>query len=368
MPSAPDVHPGSLRSELRATLALAAPAVAQSLLQTLVFLADRFFLGRFSADALAAMQIAGPLTWTLQSVFGAFATGTLALVGRAVGARDPALAGRALRASVGIAVLLGAAVGLAGTLGLHALVGALAGAASSPVREAAIGYLGVVLPAMPVLFVAMVCTTALQASGDTRTPLAIALVTNAVNLGLNGLLIFGNLGCPRLGARGAAIANVTALSVEMLLGLAALADVRRPASLRGAPWTGTVAALRRLAAVSTGAFAERAIYHAGYLVFVRITNGLGAAPMAAHQALLSMESVSFLSADGFGVAAGARAAQRLGAGDAVGARRAGWIATGASTAIVGVVAMALWACGSPSTEISSKGAFFFCRSSFVAEQ
>lgn len=79
-----------LREDLRATLTLtlALAAVAQSLLQILVFLADRFFVGHRSAAALAAMQVAGPLTRTLQSVFGAFGVGTLTVIGRAVGAGD----------------------------------------------------------------------------------------------------------------------------------------------------------------------------------------------------------------------------------------------------------------------------------------
>jgi Na+-driven multidrug efflux pump len=54
---------------------------------------------------------------------------------------------------------------------------------------------------------------------------------------------------------------------------------------------------------------------------------LGDASMAANQSLISVESICFLSADGFGVAAAALVAQKLGAERPEEARRSAWIAT-----------------------------------------
>src|SRR5271170_5272428 len=79
---------------------LAVPAIAQSLLQTLVFVVDRIMLGHHAEASLAAMQIAGPLEWSVWSVFSAFTVGTVARVGRHVGAGDRVAAGRAARASI----------------------------------------------------------------------------------------------------------------------------------------------------------------------------------------------------------------------------------------------------------------------------
>lgn len=329
-------------------LRLALPAVAQSLLQTMVFVVDRVMLGRHSASALASMQVVGTLVWSLQSIFAAFSVGTVAVVGRCVGARDAEGATSALRGSVIIAAAVGAAIGLSAWLSVDGLIALLGGDLDPAVREAGRGYLRVMLPAMPALFLGIVTTNALQAAGDTRTPFAIAALTNVVNIVGNAVLIFGAFGLPRLGATGAALSNAFALSLEAALGLWALSRANSPVRLSlSGPGVSAREGARRVLAVSVGSFGERVIYHAGYLSFVRMTNGLGPVAMAAHQALLSLESVSFMSADGFAVASSARVAQNLGAGDIAAARRSAQSAAAMCAAALAVFALVFVLAGGP---------------------
>ena len=71
---------------LRDVIRLAWPAVVQGLLTTVVFFTDRLILGGYSDLALGSMSISGPLMWSVMSVFGAISAGTMAVVGRRVGA------------------------------------------------------------------------------------------------------------------------------------------------------------------------------------------------------------------------------------------------------------------------------------------
>lgn len=179
-------------------------------------------------------------------------------------------------------------------------------------RAEASGYLGTMLPAMPLLLVAAMAAAVHQAAGDTRTPLLAALLANAVNAGANWVLIFGRFGAPALGARGAAIGSALALAVEAIVLGALLWRGRGAISVRGRG--GERAQLARMAKVALPALGERIAQHVGFLCYVAMIGALGGLAMAANQALIGIESIAFLSADGFGIAAAAVVAQRLGAG------------------------------------------------------
>ena len=206
-------------------------------------------------------------------------------------------------------------------------------------------YLHIVLPALPLAFVEAIAASAFQGAGDTRTPLYVATLGNVVNVTLSALLIFGSLGLPALGIRGAAIGTAATMSIEGLLLGGLLLSRKSPLPLGGdAPpfglrerlsltrlgWGGE--ALRRVLRVSAPTFGEKLVNQSAYLAFVAMIGLLGPEAMAGNQALVAIEAICFLTADGFGVAAGATLARKLGAGKPDEATRAGWMAAFMATA------------------------------------
>lgn len=287
-------------------------------------------LGRHGDASLAAMQIGGSIEWSIWSVFAAFEVGTIARVGRHVGARDPDAARRAARISLYAAAGMGSLLAVASPWLLELLPLLARNASAAAVLEAR-AYLAVTIAASPLVFVATITVATLQAGGDTRTPLAIGIASNIVHVGLNFLLI------APMGARGAGVSMAITFALQALLATAALLSLRRPVSLRRSPSSAEASSseeseTRALARIALPAFTERVLYHAGYIGYVLIIARLGDASMAANQSLISVESVCFLSADGFGIAAAALVAQKLGAGDDHAAERVAKI--GARDALV----------------------------------
>ncbi len=320
--------------------ALALPAIAQSLLQTLVFVVDRAMLGHHDATSLAAMQIAGPIEWSVWSIFLAFEVGTVAVIGRLIGEGNRGAAKSALAASLGYAVASGTIVAMLSPLALAALP-AIATSASAEVLTSARSYLVVTLCASPVIFVSSVATASLQAAGNTRTPLAIAIASNVLHIGANALLI------PRFGMRGCAVSTASTFALEAILGVIVLCRADQAVSLVGFTDEKSNAWRSRwkeIVAVGWPSLIERVLYHVGFLGYVAIIGRLGDVVMAGNQALISVESICFLSADGFGIAAAALVAQKLGAKKNDEAKRASRIAArdaAITLTALGIVVLAL---------------------------
>lgn len=75
-------------------------------------------------------------------------------------------------------------------------------------------YLKLMLLGLPAFVLVQCYASTLRETGETALPMQAGIVAVLVNLGLNWVLIFGNLGMPKLGAEGAAIATVISRYVE----------------------------------------------------------------------------------------------------------------------------------------------------------
>lgn len=334
----------------REVLRLAAPAIGTSLLNTLVFVADRLMLARFDRAALASMQLQGPLMWSVASVFMALGVGTVALVARATGAGDLERARRIARAALRLALALGLLTAFGGLLGLDVLVRAL-GPDDLELQALSRDYLRVGMAMLPLEFVATAAAMIHHGHGDTRTPFVVGIVANLANVGANAILIFGadlgGLRVPPLGTEGAALGTALAFALETVLLVGNLARRRHPLSIGPlrvlASRREHEESTRALVKLGVPAVIERLVVHAGFLAFAKAVTTLGELPMATNQAMVTIESICFLCADGFGVAAATVMGQRLGAGDVEGARRGGSAATGMAVTTITGLGLVIWA-------------------------
>ena len=93
---------------------LAWPTIISMLTMTMVRWADIMMVGDLGAEAVAAVSGGGHFYWFLQNFVVGVTTGLVALVARAVGARDWRLADATLRQSIVLGTLVATVVMLAG--------------------------------------------------------------------------------------------------------------------------------------------------------------------------------------------------------------------------------------------------------------
>ncbi len=319
-PLAPTIEPpGSLR---RRVLRLALPAVGEQVLNTLVGLSDTFLVGHMSAAAaaqlgyssaaaLAGVGLANQLIWLVTVFFMAVSIGSMALISRFKGAGDMPSANRVLRQSLLVGLVMGGAAMLAGFFLAGPALRMLG--ADAEVLPRGMTFLQICsstfLPAA-LLFIGM---AAFRGAGDTRTPLYVMLGVNVVNVLISWLLINGNLGAPTLGVAGSAIGAAVARGGGGLVLIGLL--LRGRSGLKLAPdlrpdWD----MLRRITRIGAPSGGEQLVFQGALLIFVRFVIGLGTFTYAAHNVVISIESLSFLPGFGYATAASALVGQALGAG------------------------------------------------------
>ena len=289
---------------------------------TLVRTTDFAMVGDLGPSALAAVGVGGQFYWAIESILMIAHGGLVAIMARAVGAGDEALAADAFRQ----AQLQGIVLGLAACALVYPFTAEAIGLFGVDADVVALGddYLWWRLPGTVPLSIAMVFGAALRSAGDVRTPLWAALGAGAVNLFGNWVLIYGHLGFPALGVTGAAIASNLAMTV-MALHFIVLWQMRRLVlKPGGGRWRPDGSLQRRLFRVGLPVGAESGLFQLGLMVFQRVMAGYGTNVIAAYNVASMLLGYSFIPGVGFSVAASTLVGQNLGARDPDAAERAGW--------------------------------------------
>jgi len=289
-------------------LKLSIPAAINSLLDMLQVITDLIMVGRISAFAVAAVGLG------LQSLMFVFAILTLLHVGTSALLSRFAGAGYKKRAATGLSTLLQFAFYLSLPMMLlwyffasHVYV--WFGTAPQVV---ALGedYVQMLTWMLPFVFVKLVFVTALNASGDMKTPMYIKIVSIVLNVFLNYLFIFGNLGFPELGVMGAAVGTVIVNILELCVYL--VLYLRRK-MVYVPVWHYSKSLLRRALKVGVPASFERSLTFGSFMLFTVIIAHYGTAVLAGYQIGLRVEGLAFMPGIGFTIAAMALMGQGLGA-------------------------------------------------------
>ena len=89
---------------------MALPALGEQLLNSFVALVDTFLAGQISKEATAAVGFAAYVDWLATMLFALVATGTTALVARAIGAGEDAKANQFTNQSLSLSIITGVVV------------------------------------------------------------------------------------------------------------------------------------------------------------------------------------------------------------------------------------------------------------------
>jgi putative MATE family efflux protein len=183
--------------------------------------------------------------------------------------------------------------------------------------QQAVVYLRLVSLGLPFLALMLIIGGVLQGMGNARTPMLITMTMNIVNVIVGYVLIFGNMGFPAMGIRGAAIATVVSQIVAVLLGLYVLFNKKGIMSeyFNKSFFVVDMKQIGGIYRVGLPSSMESVFWQLAAIIITRAILTFGEMPFAAHQLGLQAESISYMPAAGFAVAATAFIGQALGAKD-----------------------------------------------------
>ena len=310
-------------SLLPAVLSLAWPTMLEQLLQTAVQYIDTAMVGSLGTQATAAVGSTTTVGWLVGSSISAFGVGFLAYISQALGAGEQDRARKAAGQSV-LAVLVTGLFFTAVTLSLSPLVPVWMQVDPS-IRSLAARYFFILyLPMLP-RTASVIFGTVLRAAGDSRTPMRVGLVVNALNVVLNYLLIYPSrrislfgLSLPMWGAGWGVVGAAAASAIAFAFGGLAitLALYRHPLiSPRGQSLRPDGSVLRPCLRVAFPNMLQRFGTSLGYVAFAAMINALGEISTAAHTVANTVESAFYIPGYGMQAAAATLTGNSLGAGD-----------------------------------------------------
>lgn len=300
--------------------AIALPVIGGMMSQNVLNLVDIAMVGRLGDTALAATGLGSFANWLSMAFILGLATGVQAIAARRVGQGAHGEVAQPLNGGLLLALLMGAP--LAAVLILLAPeIMALLNPDPEVVAEAG-PYLQVRLLALVAVGMNFAFRGYWSAVSMTRIYLTTLLIMHAINVFLNWVFIFGNLGAPELGVTGAGLA--TTLSIYLGLAIYVFFGLRHARSegfLRALPSRTMLASQLK---VSLPASFQQFFFAGGMLMLLVIIGQIGTRELAAVNVLITLGLVIILPAMGFGIAAATLVGNALGRGDGEDAQRWGW--------------------------------------------
>ena len=296
----------------RTIFKLATPTILESLLHSMIMMTDTLIAGRLGEPKyLASVALGGLIVYFANSIIHGLGMATSSIVSRAWGEELFEDARRYAGHAIFVAIMVAAGVLLVVYPFAEHLLGLMG--AQQEVIEPAAKYMRIIVFSAVLGMPLIISNSVIRAKGDMVTSMCVTGCMNIVNVVVSIVLAFGFGPFPEMGFVGIGIGTVVArtfgglVSMGILMSHAGI-DLRITDVFRLQR-----SAFARLVHVGWPSMSERFLNTIMYTTFMRMVALLGTVSLAAHEMALTVESLAFMPAWGFGLAATTIVGQAIGA-------------------------------------------------------
>ena len=299
---------------------LALPIMGMSFIQMAYNLTDIFWIGKIGPGSVAAVGTGGLIIWFCTGLHMITQLGGQVYVAQNLGARDTNRAADFAKSALFLSAILSLILGFIFLYFTNPVVSFFRLNDPAVISGAKI-YIKITGGLIIFQLLTKMLTTLITTTGNSKTPFLATSIGLIFNMILDPLLIFGFLGFPKLGIFGAAIATVLAqVIVFSILFIYCLRDKHLFGMIK---WTSlpNLDYCKRIIKLSLPVTIQATLFPLISMIISRLVAGYGDNAVAVQRIGSQIESISWMTSEGFAVAVNSFIAQNTGANNIKRARR-----------------------------------------------
>jgi len=318
-----------------ALVMLSVPMVLEMAMESLFAVVDVFYASRIGADAIATIGVTESMLTIVYTVAMGLGIGATAVVARRSGEKDEAGAAHAAAQSIALGLIVALAIGVFGYFNAERLM-RLMGATPSMIASS-LGYTKVMFAGNATVTLLFLNNAIFRGAGDPAIAMRMLWISNAINIAVCPLFIFGVGPFPEMGVTGAAVGTNIGRGAAVLAQLWMLTSGRARIHVTRAQMRLVPSVMLNVCRLSGSGFLQILIDTSSYIGLVRVIARFGSEALAGYTIGIRLVIFAMMPAWGLGNAAATMVGQALGAKKPERAEASVWTAAKYNAIVLGLV-------------------------------
>ena len=311
-------------SIFNAIIKMGLPSMLGFLIQHIYLMVDTYWVSNLDdgETAVAAVTFFNGILWFFFAFNQLVGPGSVAVISRRYGEKAFNLAEKAIKETLLLKLVFGALIGLIGFLSVDKML-VLMGAEGLALQRG-IEYGQIVFIFLPISYATYSVFTALRGVANPNMALGLMLGSSILNMALDPLFIYGYLGIPAFGIKGAAIASAISFSLTFIVGLSLFSLGKTNISMKfiGGELV-SFASMWKIIRIGIPAWLGDMSFSGSRLIITPIIATFGTSVVAAYGISIQIWSLGIMVLVGMGMGLSALIGQTLGADKPERARKTG---------------------------------------------
>ena len=318
---------GSIR---RAIFMLAIPMILEMMMESIFAVVDIAYVSQVSVNAVATIGLTESVITLVYAIAIGLSMAATAVVARRIGEKDVKGARQAAMQAIILGVVVALVIGVFGLVYSREILALMGG--EPDLIEEGHGYTKWLIGGNITILLLFLINAIFRGAGDASIAMWTLVVSNALNIILDPIFIFGWGPIPEFGVTGAAIATNIGRGSAVCFQLAVLFFGWSRIKLGFSDLVLRISIMANLVRVSMGGIAQFLIGTSSWVFLMRLMSEFGSEVLAGYTIAIRVMMFTFMPAWGVSNAAATLVGQNLGAGQPERAERSVWL-TGKYNAI-----------------------------------